>query len=231
MTLQTSGQITLNNIQTEFGGSNPISFSEYYAGGANVPAGSTGTNGAIPSSGAISLSNFYGTSVNTLTTGGDFYSAGGGKGSAFHTLFTYGFTPGSTVYGNYVDYGGFYSIAYASIGTFIGKARVGGVLRTVSELKYQVLSSEDSSSGFSERKLVIRIAANVSGTAYTPYINGSSFAGSKVGSWDGTNTVFTWLDGTQANTGGTPIPGSDTSTPSSSPFGNSGDVLRTFEMI
>ena len=62
MTLQTSGDITLANIQTEFGGANPISLSEYYAGGGYVPAGTAGTYGAVPSSGAITLQNFYGTS-------------------------------------------------------------------------------------------------------------------------------------------------------------------------
>ena len=61
MALPTSGPLSLSDIQTEFGGSNPISLSEYYAGGANVPAGTTGTNGPVPSSGTISISNFYGT--------------------------------------------------------------------------------------------------------------------------------------------------------------------------
>lgn len=65
MTLPTSGPLSLNDIQTEFGGSNPISLNEYYAGGANVPAGTTGTYGAVPSSGAISIQNFYGTAKVT----------------------------------------------------------------------------------------------------------------------------------------------------------------------
>lgn len=74
MALPTSGPLSLANIQTEFGGSNPISLSEYYAGGAYVPSGTTGTYGAVPSSGAISLRNFYGTSkftpvTRTYTTG------------------------------------------------------------------------------------------------------------------------------------------------------------------
>lgn len=34
MTLQTTKAISLSNIQTEFGGSSPISMSEYYRGGA-----------------------------------------------------------------------------------------------------------------------------------------------------------------------------------------------------
>lgn len=61
MALPTSGQLTLADIQTEFGGTNPISLSEYYAGGGLVPSGTSGTYGAVPSSGTISIQNFYGT--------------------------------------------------------------------------------------------------------------------------------------------------------------------------
>jgi hypothetical protein len=56
MALQTSGIITLSDIQNEFGGVNPIGLSEYYRGGAYT----TGNNTNVPTSGAISLSNFYG---------------------------------------------------------------------------------------------------------------------------------------------------------------------------
>jgi hypothetical protein len=63
MTLPTPGvSLSMSQIQGEFGGSNPISLSEYYAGGSYVPAGTTGSNGAVPSSGTISISKFYGTS-------------------------------------------------------------------------------------------------------------------------------------------------------------------------
>ena len=58
MAIQASGAISLANIQTEFGGVNPISLSEYYRNGAYVPSGAT----AIPASGAIGISNFYGAS-------------------------------------------------------------------------------------------------------------------------------------------------------------------------
>lgn len=66
MAIPSSGPLTLGDIQTEFGGSNPISLSEYYAGGSYVPAGATGTYGAVPSSGEISIRNFYGTSAFSL---------------------------------------------------------------------------------------------------------------------------------------------------------------------
>jgi hypothetical protein len=37
MTLQTSGAISLSQVQSEYGGSNPISMSEYYRNGGSVP--------------------------------------------------------------------------------------------------------------------------------------------------------------------------------------------------
>jgi len=61
MALPSSGPLTFADIQTEFGGSNPIGLNEYYAGGGLVPAGTSGTYGAVPSSGTISVQNFYGT--------------------------------------------------------------------------------------------------------------------------------------------------------------------------
>jgi hypothetical protein len=76
MALPASGPLTLANIQTEFGGSNPISLSEYYAGGGLVPAGTTGTYGAVPSSGTISIRNFYGTSNVVIAITNQTISAG-----------------------------------------------------------------------------------------------------------------------------------------------------------
>ena len=60
--MQTSGAISLSNIQSEFGGSNPISISEYIRGGSLVP--DTDLNSDIPTSlSNISFSDFYGSSV------------------------------------------------------------------------------------------------------------------------------------------------------------------------
>lgn len=84
MALPSSGPLSLSDIQTEFGGSNPISLSEYYAGGTYVPPGTTGTNGAVPSSGAISINSFYGTSAATALSinisPGDMYTSRSGSG-------------------------------------------------------------------------------------------------------------------------------------------------------
>ena len=52
MALQSSGAISLANVQTEFGGSNPIGINEYYGVAAGIPA-----------SGTISLYDFYGKGI------------------------------------------------------------------------------------------------------------------------------------------------------------------------
>lgn len=57
MPLQSSGLIKLSQIQSEFGGSDPISLTEYYRNGAYVTANNTG----VPTSGVISVTSFYGT--------------------------------------------------------------------------------------------------------------------------------------------------------------------------
>jgi hypothetical protein len=58
MALPATGAISLSQIQAEFGGAQPISISEYYRGGVNVPAVSTTTT--IPASGTISFDQFHG---------------------------------------------------------------------------------------------------------------------------------------------------------------------------
>ena len=46
MPLQTTGQISLSQIQSEYGGSNPIGMSEYIKGGTNVPTTTGSAAGA-----------------------------------------------------------------------------------------------------------------------------------------------------------------------------------------
>lgn len=70
MAIQGSGTIKLSEIQTEFGGNNPISMSEYYRNGAYVTSNNTG----VPTSGVISLSQFYGTTAQFSFTISSNYS-------------------------------------------------------------------------------------------------------------------------------------------------------------
>lgn len=68
MTLQSSGTISLNDIRNEFSVPLPVSMSQLYRGGSYVPANFYfkgqfyPINETVPTSGAISFSNFYGTS-------------------------------------------------------------------------------------------------------------------------------------------------------------------------
>jgi len=106
MPLPSSGPLSLANIQTEFGGSNPISLSEYYAGGGLVPAGTSGTNGPVPSSGTISISNFYGTS-NTVVDFSDRFVFGGGFGSSNAGYQIIGTSGGGLLAGNDYEFTNF----------------------------------------------------------------------------------------------------------------------------
>lgn len=87
MALPGSGTLSLSDIQTEFGGSNPISLSEYYGVAAGVPA-----------SGTIAIDDFYGTSASTAPPEFIFYeaqTATGGSG-------TYTFNFPSVTAGKYI---------------------------------------------------------------------------------------------------------------------------------
>ena len=69
--------ISLANIQTEFGGSNPIGINEYYAGAGLVGSGTANaTSVVIPSSGIISFANFSGATALSATLPS--WNAGGG---------------------------------------------------------------------------------------------------------------------------------------------------------
>jgi len=66
MALPPSGTITVSAVAAEFGGSAPHSLSEYYRGGGLVP--DTTTNAGVPTSGVISLSDFYGAAAGWAST-------------------------------------------------------------------------------------------------------------------------------------------------------------------
>jgi len=62
MTIKSSGSLTFTEIEAEWDNASPFSLSEFYSGTSTVFSGATdGDGNAIPSSGAISFSDFYNT--------------------------------------------------------------------------------------------------------------------------------------------------------------------------
>lgn len=91
MTIQSSGEISLSDIQAEFGGVSPIELSEYYGNGILVP-----TDLGIPSSGLLALSDFRGkTNYTSKTISQSNISVGTGS------IVGSGWTPNSNGYGPY----------------------------------------------------------------------------------------------------------------------------------
>jgi len=85
MTIKSSGSsLAISEIAAEFGGSTPHSLSEYYRGGSLVPTSSS--TAGIASSGAITMSSFYGTAnrvpitltISSNTTNYNIYNNRGG---------------------------------------------------------------------------------------------------------------------------------------------------------
>lgn len=75
--IPTSGAMTWNDIQSSFGGSNPIAINEYYRNGSFVTTSSV--NGNIPTSGQIEATDFRGADGFSGTTGTFSMGSSGGK--------------------------------------------------------------------------------------------------------------------------------------------------------
>lgn len=113
-TLQSSGSVLFSDLQTQLGGTNPISLSEYYLGSTYVPT--TGTN-YEPAGGTTYYTNtsYYVRDIyNGYNTTGGYYWAGtrvGGASTSLNlsSLTTGGWTyyKGPTVWQSYIyyDYG------------------------------------------------------------------------------------------------------------------------------
>jgi hypothetical protein len=78
MGIPSSGTVTLSDLQIEFGGTDPIGLNEYYRGGPFVP--NVARNANIPTSGAISVDQFYGSGKAALVT---YEIIGGGGAGGF----------------------------------------------------------------------------------------------------------------------------------------------------
>ena len=94
-----TGTISMTDIQTEFGGANPIGLNEYYSGGTYVPAGLSG----VPASGTISMDNLRGkTNFTPYTVIAS--PASVAEGSQFQVQVYPSATLYSTIYWKLTDY-------------------------------------------------------------------------------------------------------------------------------
>jgi len=99
MALPGSGQLSINDIVGEFGGSAPHALSEYYRGGSLVP--DSATNSGVPTSGQIKISDFYGAAdqlwSTTITNGYSSYA------DFILTYYYRGFKSGTSNEGSWIN--------------------------------------------------------------------------------------------------------------------------------
>jgi len=155
MTLQSSGAISLANVQTEFGGSNPIGINEYYGRAAGIPA-----------SGTISLYDFYGKSASAFAWTTDIMGSASPSGPSTHSYAGNIVTPGSgnspanLVINSTTDSGGSFSI-------YIG----GSLAYTFSNaLTNYAHTSSFGSSTYQFRSTVVDLSSNDGPRILTVYI-------------------------------------------------------------
>lgn len=203
MTLPTTN-LSFSALQTEFGGSNPISLGEYRRGGPYVPSGTTSAYGTIPTSNSnINIGVFRGTSAFagiTVTTGSDQYSVSGGKGTEYYyTAFSgYSSTALTTQYvdnlGNYAPFGSYTGLLFSN---------------AVAYCYYYVTTYEVSPT---EYTIYIQVTGNHTGQAYAAQIDSSTVTNYKYGSYNSGGNYTSWQ---WRSAGGDMVP-------SSSPFGADG---------
>ena len=116
MSIPLTGPVTLAQLQTEFGGTDPVSMNEYYRGGAFVP--NSVRNAGIPTSGAISLEQFRGSSKTATVT---YAIIGGGGAGGFGVG-----DKGETNRGTFGSSGGNSSISGSGVQTITAAGGAGG---------------------------------------------------------------------------------------------------------
>lgn len=187
MTLPSSGQITLFNLVSEFGRYlSPVKLTDYYRNAGLVPTNAS--TAAIPTSGPIALTHFYGASNTPPVTlsGGSVFAVGtGGNAVARYTLTSggleqikEGLSPYDTV-GTWLNSGAAsdYDVRVSTTsGGFNGMVKGGESVATWLNLgttREWTLSAPLNSS--SEWDITVEVRLNSSGTVLaTAYVNLSS---------------------------------------------------------
>ena len=172
MTLQSSGQMTFTDIQTEFGGTNPISLDEYY-----------GAASGIPSSGQISMNQFYGKSAGiSITMGGSSSST-----EFYDSILRHGYKQsGSNMFRGTTSSIGSMSNIYVnggSSGTYV--------------INFEVQAQGDAKTNLNQLNLTLSAAATFSGFKLT-HADGRSYCYYK-GSGSSMDYSTTLIKGFKAN--------------------------------
>ena len=201
MALQSSGQISLKQIASEFSDGAPHKLTEFYKGGSLVSA-SPSANAGIPTSGQITLTDFYGAqdAVWSLTVSNGYDSTAG-----FVTIFYRGFKSGTSEATLWSSLGSNIGSANDTTVDFLGgsslivlgETTVGADNNTTGELTFEVAGAH-SNSGFTTLKIG-GVDYNRTSASYT---QGSS------------NTRWVWNTGTGA-----------------SPFGENSNQLATTSIL
>jgi hypothetical protein len=116
MSIPLTGPVTLSQLQIEFGGTDPVSMNEYYRGGAFVP--NSVRNASIPTSGAINLEQFRGSSKTATVT---YAIIGGGGAGGFGVA-----DDGEANRGTFGASGGNSSISGSGVQTITAAGGAGG---------------------------------------------------------------------------------------------------------
>jgi hypothetical protein len=180
MAVTSSAPIDIGDLVTEFGGDAPHSLTEYYRGGSLVP--NTTANASVPTSGAISLTNFFG-ATDTQTTGN--YTIG--IGGSF-----IGLGVGVTGFDANGQVGSFGSISTNTIDFSGFDVTIGGVYATSSQLRFYVTSHVDNSGW---------ISMTLGGTTYNR--TDASYAQANSSYFGGNYTIWTWSASNAIGSSGT----------------------------
>lgn len=192
MTLASSGQLTLNDIQGEFGGSNPIGLNEYYRGGSLVP--NHGNTTPIPTSGTIEVNDFYGTSSTSPTDLVFSMTHGAATISQGKLAFDWrGAAVSSSTYiaGNVGSFTDQTVASGGSSGSVIASAtqRVSGAPNSTSLLSY-AWTIEFNNSTIRDAIFSGRSGATFSGLGFKSWATGNTIAGGPVNPGVGNSSVL-----------------------------------------
>ena len=180
MAVTSSAPISITDLVTEFGGDAPHSLTEYYRGGSLVP--NTTANNSVPTSGAISLTNFFG-ATNTQTTGN--YTIGIAASIIGLGISVFGFNANGQA-------GSFGSISTNTIDFSGFDVTIGGVYASSGQLFFYVTSHVDNSGW---------ISMTLGGTTYNR--TDASYAQANSSFFGGDYTSWIWGASSAIATSGT----------------------------